>query len=349
VQEQLLLRASGAASSLPTMGWEAELAECVLILHKAELQEGDSCTPGLSLLFEDPAFAKLAKNSVRVKRARERLQSLQTERAAELEGKNICVGSDFFKQLLAAYLVYKVGLLKTELAQQAMHYAELQALMPALAERSKEQARILKALEKVVRCIDAKVLALQGWLTGPFVDPSLLPPIVTSLREGCSNWDPQRYHRGEFPWFAEGDAPPEMMSNAELLAALELRILEHQRAREELELIEKDKLSALKLYGVQCRALQSALHDLRYGQPAEFLAECVHTSAFLNRLELRNKGMQAILEGKLKSIQEQHSHAEQVFGSFGSMQLQDPPMSAILHSSNMHLEVYDSDSSEGGL
>lgn len=44
------------------------------------------CTPGLALLFEDPAFAKLSATSARVKSAAAAAKRLKREHAAELAG-----------------------------------------------------------------------------------------------------------------------------------------------------------------------------------------------------------------------------------------------------------------------
>jgi hypothetical protein len=71
------------------MPWEARLAEALLILHKADQAEGDVCTPGLALLFEDSAFAKLSATSARVKSAAAVAKRLQREHAAELAGQDL--------------------------------------------------------------------------------------------------------------------------------------------------------------------------------------------------------------------------------------------------------------------
>jgi len=91
---QRLLASTG--SSPAAMSWQAELARCQLVLHKASLADGDTSTPALLLLFEDPAFAKLAPNSAQVKRARSRLQQLMASHSAELAGMDLAVASTDF-------------------------------------------------------------------------------------------------------------------------------------------------------------------------------------------------------------------------------------------------------------
>ena len=169
-------------------------------LHKAGLADGDTCTPGLTLLFEDAAFAKLAPNSAQVKRARTRQQQLMRSHSAELAGIDFAVGSGDFKPFLAAFVQHKVYTLREELEAKAVQYAHLQALMPALAERSTEQAKILRAVQRVVSVMDTKAIALRDWLMGNFVDAPLLPASFAQLRAKCPTWDLKSFHRGVFPW-----------------------------------------------------------------------------------------------------------------------------------------------------
>ena len=168
------------------------------------------------LLFEDPAFAKLAPNSVQVRRARSRLQQLVASHSVELAGKDLAVASPDFKVFLAAFVTYKVHSLQEELAAKAVQYAHLQALMPNLSERSVEQAKIMKAISRIASVMDSKAVALQSWLSGNFVDALLLPDGFARLKEGCSQWDLKSFHRGVFPW-QPGQAEMEGRSEVELL------------------------------------------------------------------------------------------------------------------------------------
>ena len=72
--------------------------------------------------------------------------------------------------------------------------------MPALAERSTEQAKILRAVQRVVSVMDTKAIALRDWLMGNFVDAPLLPASFAQLRAKCPTWDLKSFHRGVFPW-----------------------------------------------------------------------------------------------------------------------------------------------------
>ena len=342
IQERLRSHAAAASAAPPGMTWQAQLAECLLILHKAELHEGDTCTPALSLLFEDAAFSKLSHGSVKVKRAKACLQRLQMVHAAELQGKDTSIGSDFFRELLAAFVVCKVQQLKSDLCHQAMRYAELQALMPALAERAKEQQRILKALERVVRGMDAKVAALKGWLTGPFNEPALLPQSLVVLSESCHEWDLHQMHRGVFPWDANAAAPG-VVSDTELFAVLELHVLEFQRAEEELVLLEKEKGLTLNLYEVQITALEKALESMSQASivddPDRFDAEC--TAA-----ERRARGIQHVLQQKLLDVQLMRAHARSVFHHSAAVSPLDAVVHASMHTNAFGTEIDDSASED---
>ena len=50
MQERMRALAVRSFSCCAAMGWEAELASCTLILHKAGLADGDTCTPAIALM-----------------------------------------------------------------------------------------------------------------------------------------------------------------------------------------------------------------------------------------------------------------------------------------------------------
>ena len=143
MQERVQQLSSDAASSSAAMSWQAS---CILILHKVSRMDDDVSTPTLILLFEDPAFAKLAPHSAQVKGAHARLQQLRTEQSAALAGIDLAVGSEEFRVFLAALMKKKVLNLQKELVAKAVSYAHLQALMPSMAERATKQARIVRSV-----------------------------------------------------------------------------------------------------------------------------------------------------------------------------------------------------------
>lgn len=313
---QRLLASTG--SSPAAMSWQAELARCQLMLHKAGLADGDTSTPALLLLFEDPAFAKLAPNSTQVKRARSRLQQLMASHSAELAGMDLAVASIDFKVFLAAFVTYKVNSLQEELAAKAIQYAHLQALMPNLSERSVEQAKIMKAISRVASVMDSKAVALQSWLSGDYVDALLLPESFARLKEGCSQWDLKSFHRGVFPW-QPSQAEMEGRSVIELLTDLHLRVCEYQRAQEELGLVQKEKDSALRLYTRQAAALGEA-HAA--ASEAAHLSSAVHEASSLEehiqhqqdvKTAKMQEGITVVLQQKLQSIRALHAHAQRAF------------------------------------
>ncbi len=327
MQERMRTLTVGSSSCSAAMTWEAELASCTLLLHKAGLADGDTCTPALTLLFEDPAFAKLAPDSAQVKRARTRQQHLISLHSTELAGKDFAVGSGDFKPFLAAFVNHKVLALREELEAKAVQYAHLQALMPALAERSNEQAKIMKAIQRVVRIMDTKATALQGWLLGNFIDAALLPANFAQLKDGCPDWDLKSFHRGVFPWRSD-QAGMHGKSETELLTELALRISEHRRAQEELILIHEEMTSSLQLYAQQASALHHALAGLPESSTGSGDAqeEC-SLNERIQRCEAlkvakKQEGIRLLFEEKLEKVNALKVHAEQSFllASSGNMQ-----------------------------
>ena len=76
VKERMQANAA-ASTSAPTLDipWEAQFALCKLLIYRAGQADGDQNSPGLALLFEDAAFAKLSGRSQKVQRARTLLKS----------------------------------------------------------------------------------------------------------------------------------------------------------------------------------------------------------------------------------------------------------------------------------
>ena len=177
------------------------------------------------------------------------------------------LGPETSSPFLAAFLSHKVLTLKEELEAKAIINAHLRALMPALAERGIEQAKILRAVQRVVRIMDTKTVALQGWLSGNFVDAALLPISFAQVRDGCAEWDFKSFHRGVFPWRLVQIAW-NGKSEIELLTELALRISEHQRAQQELSLIDEEVASSLQLYARQASALVRALASIPQQSPS---------------------------------------------------------------------------------
>ena len=350
MQERVQQLSSSAASSAAAMSWQAELASCILILHKVSLMDDDVSTPTLILLFEDPAFAKLAPHSAQVKRARVRLQQLRTEHSAALAGIDLAVGSEEFQVFLAAFVKHKVLSLQEELVAKAVSYAHLQALMPALAERATEQARIVRSIQRVVCVIDEKAAALQGWLLGAFVAAELLPASLAELKEGCSEWDFKQFHRGVFPW-QHSQAMMDGRSEFETLTELEQRIAEHQRAKEELSLVQEEKRSTLQLYAQQQSAVSEALtiawesaadgSSLQYESSATtFVKRCQSA-----RAARKQAGICILLEERLQRVQALKAHAERAFALSSSGSLAEALTESAMHSGVPNLEMdADSDS-----
>ena len=84
---------AATASSVLEVPWEAQYAEAKLIGHKARQAETDENTPGLSLLFEDAAFAKLAASSSKVKAAKATVRRIERSQSAALRQLDVNIGS----------------------------------------------------------------------------------------------------------------------------------------------------------------------------------------------------------------------------------------------------------------
>lgn len=194
--EQAHFNASTNALDMP---WEARLAEAMLILHKADQPEGDVCTPGLALLFEDSAFAKLSATSARVKSAAATAKRMQREHAAELAGQDVNIGSQDFEALLARLTQHNILRLQLDIERLVRVRMDVDVLMPTLAERPGDQARLKKTLVKSASTIDSRARRLKEWVTGSFVPEALLAMEVRALRESVADWNFDRIRQGVFP------------------------------------------------------------------------------------------------------------------------------------------------------
>ena len=142
----------GSSSCSAAMRWEAELDSCTRMLYEAELADGNTCTPTLTLFFEDQAFAKLAYDDARVRRACTRQQQLVSLHNTDLAGIDFAGGSGDFQPFLADFVLalsadvkHKVLTMKGDAKAKAVNYAHLQAVMPSMAERGVVHAKTVRA------------------------------------------------------------------------------------------------------------------------------------------------------------------------------------------------------------
>lgn len=82
---------------------------------------------------------------------------------------------------------------------------DVDALMPTLAERPKDQARLKKTLVKSASTIDSRAGRLKEWAIGSFVPEALLSVEVRALRESIPEWDFYGIQRGVFPWHPDAE------------------------------------------------------------------------------------------------------------------------------------------------
>ena len=309
------------ASNALDMPWEARLAEALLILHKADQAEGDVCTPGLALLFEDSAFAKLSATSARVKSAAAAAKRLQREHAAELAGQDVNVGSEDFEALLARLVEHNILRLQLDVERLVRVRMDVDALMPTLAERPRDQARLKKTLLKSARTIDSRAGRLKEWVIGSFVPEAFLAMEVRVLRESAPERDFDEIRRGVFPWHQDAEGSHEL-SESQLISRLVLYGREKRRCVEELELLALEKQSALQLYERQTSALRSGLDHIEEelqqckqareradaGQHAEGDSRAIGDEALL-------MGRRHLLENELQRIQRINGAASAAFGT----------------------------------
>lgn len=251
---------AATSSSALGMPWEAQYAEAKLIVHKAHQAETDENTPGLSSLFEDAAFAKLAASSTKVKAAKATVRLIERLQAAALRQLDTNIGSEDFQGRMAEFVVYKILQQQVEIERLARVLLDADALLPNLAERPADQARLMKTLQKSANAIGNRVARLRSWVTGSFVPEDLLADDVVALRENAVEWDVSKFCRGVFSWQSScslgvGDLTQEQL----IISRLVLRSRERRRSSEEINLLQNEKELSLRLYKKQETALQDAL------------------------------------------------------------------------------------------
>ncbi|KAK9916003.1 hypothetical protein WJX75_007166 [Coccomyxa subellipsoidea] len=180
-------------------------------------------------------------------------------------------GGQNFEALLATFVQQKVLHLQLEIERMVRVRMDADALMPALAERPADQARLKKTLLRSASAIDSKAARLKMWVTGSFVREAMLAEEVRALRETAPAWDIGTFRHGVFPWDRDDFADSES-SRAQLVSRLVLHSREKRRCKEELELLQREKQSTLQLYEKQTAALRGGLaaieRDLAALQPA---------------------------------------------------------------------------------
>ena len=249
--------AASTSSQLPDMPWTARLAYSRLVVHKARLVEGDTSTPGLALLFEDAAFENLRPGSHRVKQAEAAVRRLLREHAEELRGQDVEIGSPAFQTMLQHFVEHTAQSLQLEIEREVRQRMDADALKPHLAERTGDQAKLRKSLQRSGAAIQKMSARLQGWLMGGFVPSAGLPPELQQLAAGAASWDLDKFCQGHLPWLE--DALLGDLSAEQLISRLVLHHRRHARAQEELELISREKELSLRLYDAQLSALQQGI------------------------------------------------------------------------------------------
>lgn len=324
MQEHVLAATASSASEMP---WAAQYAEAKLIVHKAHQAETDENTPGLSLLFEDAAFAKLAASSSKVRAAKATVRRIERSQAAALRHLDKDIGSEDFQGMVAELVHYKIQQLQVEIERLARVRLDADALMPNLAERPADQARLMKSLQKSASAISNRAARLKAWVTGSFVPADILPADVLALRETAAEWDLSQMCRGVFPWQSSCNLAVGELTQEQLISRLVLRTRERRRSLEEMQLLQDEKELSLRLYKTQEAALQDALASTRE-QVASLLAsnDEAHAADELPGAEedppsgflvSRLQGIVHLLERRLERVAAIQAAAQRAFGSHG--------------------------------
>lgn len=314
--EQAQSSTSRSALEIP---WEAQLAEANLIQDKAQLAEGDTCTPGLALLFEDAAFAKLSATSARVKSAAATIRRLEKEHEADLAGQDMHIGSEDFQALLARLVEHRISHIQLEIERLVRIRMDVDALMPTLAERPMDQGRLKKTLVKSASTIDMRVARLLEWVTGSFVPANLLVNDVKALRESAAEWDLDAIRRGIFPW-DEDTLGVGSLTISQLISRLVLYNKEKRRSVEELKLLKQEKASSLRLYEKQEEALRRGLDKIKQEQEqSELEGESARSGGGSCEVAMRC-GQRLLFERRLQQVMRVAGAAKGAFGNASVLQ-----------------------------
>lgn len=311
-----------------SMPWEAKLAYSMLVVHKAEQTEGDSNTPGLALLFEDPAFEKVRLGSPQVRAAAAAIRRLTAQHEEELAGLDLEIGSEGFDTLLVDFIEHTVQELQLGIEREARQRMDTDALMPSLAERSSDQARLRKALQRSAAAILKKATRLQAWLTGGFVAVELLNPATRQLAASAAAWDLDSFCHGHFPW-QEDALLLEQLSAEQLISKLLMHKRQHNRADEELQLIGAEKQLSMRLYDTQLAAIKEGVEANTAAVEAAYERVCNPQAAdepqlwrdLHQRIHLHS-ARRSLLEKKAKVVEAIRAAAQRAFAGSANAALQ---------------------------
>ena len=329
MQEHVL---AATASSGLEMPWEAQYAEAKLIVHKSHQAETDENTPGLSLLFEDAAFAKLAASSSKVKAAKATVRRIERSQAAALRQLDINIGSEDFQGMVAEFVQYKIQQLQVEIERLARVRLDADALMPKLAERPADQARLMKSLQKSAGAISSRAARLKAWVTGSFVPEDMLADDVLALRETAAEWDLSQFCKGVFPWQSSCNLAVGELTQEQLISRLVLRTRERRRSLEEMQLLQEEKELSLRLYKKQEAALRDVLAS-RLEHTGSLSAGSVEVHAAEQLLEAEGnpsttintqapglRGIVHLLQKRLQRVSAIQAAAQTAFGASEGVQ-----------------------------
>lgn len=250
--KQRMLGVDDAAEAAPAgqMPWQAEYAKCRIIVHRV-MQNSSEATPPLSLLFPDKQIDALTPESTSFKAYQRRVAAIERE---YLDGLSMDFSDEQFADAFAALRDHMATQLKQELQQLSRSHWQLNHFVQHLTGRPREQKQVLKNLNKSKMRTEGALALLKRWITGSFFGRATAQP-------EAQQWQVEAILQMRYPWEAVVDMDLGALSSNDLLLKLQLHTRRLHRADEELQLLDREKLSTLKLHALQGAAILSAIRD----------------------------------------------------------------------------------------
>ena len=297
-------------SQEPSRTWQAEYAYHKLILHQAQMTQGDAL-PGMGLLLPSAAVRQLAPGSNRVKTARRQASKLEQE---HLDSQPMDVQADAFKPMTAALALHEVQCLQQQLAIKVASRMDADSQLNALAsDRPNDVKRLRRQLQSASAVIQKLMDRLATWLQHPYLPRSELSGPLQMAQESVHDWDLSSFQQGRFPW-EHGQDLSQTLSQDQLLSRLQLYLNQQQRAQEELAMLTAEQHVSLTNYQLQQSALQVAIQkheQLQAVQEAVATGMAAESRAW-------HSGVCILLRKKLAIVSKIQSAAQRAFSSSDS-------------------------------
>ena len=296
-------------SQEPSRSWEAEYAYHKLILHQAQMTQGDAL-PGMDLLLPSAAVRQLAPGSSRVKTAHRQVSKLERE---HLDSQAVDVQSDVFKSMKAALALHEVHCLQQQLAIKVASRMDADSQLNALAsDRPNDVKRLRRQLQSASAVIQKLMDRLATWLQHPYLPRSMLSTPLQLAQDQVSEWGLAAFQQGRFPW-EHGHDLSQTLSQDQLLSRLQLYMNQGKRAQEEMAKLQAEQQNCLTNYQQEQSLLQAALQKHAQPQAANDLE--VPSAGISPACKAWHSGVCVLLRKKLLSVNKINVAAQRVLGS----------------------------------